>query len=80
MNNADQPAYPTPIAQGENGIVMDTTEYSAINGGLTKREMFAMSAMQGILSWEGYKPFLRREVSIAALKQADALLKELSNE
>ena len=53
--------------------------------GLTKREAFAMAAMQGLLNSE--YPTVINGVDVceyelcaqAAVKQADALLKELSN-
>ena len=79
MNNADLPSipnsnpetYPTPCAVG-------------YGKGLTKREMFAMHAMQNILS--KYNPYESGDFDSAdyeetakhAIGLADALLKELS--
>ena len=44
-------------------------------GGLTKRELFAAMAMQGIYFSEQYKN--RADVAEKAVEQADALLEEL---
>lgn len=85
MKNADKPAYPTMKVDRIEGEVANWQE-----GGLTKREAFAMAAMQGIMS------SLSAEVSQAlgaagstnglshvevisdiAVEQADALLKEI---
>lgn len=72
MKNSAQPAYPTRPGQTPN-----------VNG-LTKREAFAMAAMQGILSGRnevieerGYPP---TEVAQWAVQQADELLKALEQE
>lgn len=43
MNNGDMPAHPTYELNGQN--VLEDTSY-----GLTKREQFAMAAMQGLLA------------------------------
>ena len=44
MNNKDLPAYPTsPNSNDPNWAAAHT-------GGLTKRELFAMSALQGVIS------------------------------
>ena len=75
MKNADLPANPTIYADmGHNGqreIYCDQT-------GLTKREMFAMAAMQGMLS----NPTLGYDVGCSTVAEcatgyADALLAEL---
>ena len=65
--NGEDSAYPSP----------DNSQYC----GLTKREIFAGMAMQGLLSnWEalarmGFRAF---EVEMFAVARADALLKELA--
>lgn len=46
--NAEKPAYPCEVNQQGNGV--QTGGMSGITTGLTKREMFAMAAMQGMLS------------------------------
>lgn len=60
----NQPAYPNP------------TNFT--QGGLTKREAFALAAMQGSLSHpqQHGKP---KSVAIWAVKYADAMLAELAN-
>lgn len=84
MNYADMPAMPTP-----KGLLDDLTHQCVTESlGLTKREMFAMNVMQGILSGNS----LQGLSEIAAenglddadslivgisIKAADSLLKEL---
>jgi|TARA_R100000027_G_scaffold67691_1_gene67819 hypothetical protein len=51
--------------------------------GLTKREQFAMAAMQGILSnpyWNEYGEYTPDAVSKSATEYADALLEQLENQ
>jgi hypothetical protein len=71
--NGDLPAMPTIYADmapnGQREIYCDQT-------GLTKREQFAMAAMQGILAI-GNKLDTRGVVAECAVKMADALLAEL---
>lgn len=73
MNNADKPAYPQ-IEKLEpdhrNGGY-----FSICYGGLTKRERFAMAAMQGICAnkWAGSE----KQIAEESVVIADALLKEL---
>ena len=76
MKNADMPAMPTPT---EGGVTAHNTEPTY---GLTKREMFAMHAMQGLLSsssdsdgiWTNEGPSF---IASEAVAFADALLAEL---
>jgi hypothetical protein len=81
MTNADKPAYPVSGSYSdENPAVIVPVEY-----GLTKRELIAAQAMQGILSnywcqndWKDKLSAL--DFSIVATQSvgyADALLKEL---
>lgn len=67
--NGEQPASP---------IFDDcvSTHHQEIHHGLTKRETFAMAAMQGILS-HSFGRGMPEELAVTALKNADALLKEL---
>lgn len=82
MKNADLPAMPQSLAINENeGYTIN--ELYGHNGfdGLTKREMFAMHAMQGILSSIaqdeiGYDKW-DQTLAEHSVKAADALLKEL---
>lgn len=64
MKNADMPAGAIPSTSG-NELYL----------GLTKREMFAMAAMQGILTRAGSPD--RNMIAKTAVEYADALLKEL---
>lgn len=67
MENADKKAYPQ-----NNTALTSAPEY----GGLTKRERFAMAAMQGILAGDVEQQFDSTQVDVA-VEFADALLKEL---
>jgi len=76
MNNGDKPASPSDF-NFTNQLGKNVHE---MNTGLTKREIFAMAAMQGLISCDNeYTPH-NWEVRIAAVSvgMADALLKELS--
>ena len=75
MNNKDMPAMPADSA-GNSGAPY----YKKIQAlGLTKREMFAMHAMQGIISRSG-EDIKYKETSRMAVFQADALLAALETE
>lgn len=67
--NGDLPAMPTTMFQQ----VGDIAECRS-TGGLTKREQFAMAAMQGILN-NGVYTFA--DCAVDAVQYADALLAEL---
>lgn len=80
MNNADMPASPTIYMPTKERGGMYKNDDTAVtkHGGLTKREAFAMAAMQGILS-SGLGAYDER-VGIkcrVAVEYADVLLKEL---
>ena len=69
MKNADMPAMPLPL--GSETVVGQQ--------GLTKREMFAMAAMQGLCNHSGdYHEF--SHLASDAVNYADALLAELEVE
>lgn len=72
IKNGDLPAMPTIYADmatnGQREIYCDQT-------GLTKREQFAMAAMQGILSCDNSE--FTNVAAISAVAHADALLAEL---
>ena len=75
MKNADMPAMPTSPNSS------DPEWAAARTGGLTKREIFAMHAMQGLASAhtrEGHWSHDHSIVAEAAVCYADALLKELA--
>jgi len=73
MRNADDPAMP----------FTDKPEYQHRYAGLTKREAFAMAAMQGIMS-NAFGDYIGQswadDMASDSVKAADALLKELDNE
>ena len=64
------------VINGESSSQPVVAEFDVIESGLTKRETFAMAAMQGILS-HSFGRGNPEECAIAALQNADALLKEL---
>ena len=69
MKNGDMPAMPIEI----NGFGQYAPE---VYGGLTKREMFAMAAMQGLCAHSGdYHEF--SHLASDAVNYADSLLVEL---
>lgn len=81
MSNSDSPANPTQYMDYSNG----SGELYCDNNGLTKREAFAMAAMQGLLAngIPDSKSFVVPQdeyemLAAASVLQADALLKELS--
>lgn len=76
MENGKKPAYPAMDMNSYHGI--DRLELR--HEGLTKREVFAMAAMQGILanpSWkdQGNTPW----IAGVAIVYADELLKQLES-
>lgn len=84
MKNSDLPAMPLFSSEAKPGMVRvkgGDKNNSVATAGLTKREMFAMHAMQGLLansygdSWGvEERDSVRAKQSV---KMADALLKEL---
>ena len=82
MKNANTPAYPSGEAyksQSVPGGDWVECKKGALHNGLTKREMFAMAAMQGILSAEtqDYEYRDRESLIDACVEYADLLLKRL---
>jgi hypothetical protein len=70
MSNSNECAY--PVLETEIGINFHT--------GLTKREAFAMAAMQGMLANTDFEKIIEKfgyTVSYHSVSIADALLKEL---
>ena len=74
MKNGDMPAMPIIDAEGRCSL-FGNENLSA--SGLTKREMFAMAAMQGILSNPRYT---YEQLARHAVNYADALLAELEKQ
>ena len=79
MKNADMPAMPQPLAANKNEF-MDSNEYREGNSGLTKREAFAMAAMQGLITLKGSDCRNMDSTAKQCVRMADALLLELENE
>lgn len=72
------PAFPVECQFGPDEKVrgMQTGTYSGYEIGLTKRELFAAMAMQGLITSD--QDWLADEVAIKAAGVSDALLAELS--
>jgi len=78
MNNADMPASPTNLYISEyEGTI--NCPYNKPLTGMTKREAFAMAAMQGLISNHQLRG-AASECAISAVDYADALLKELDKD
>ena len=73
MKNADKPAYPLQLQQGESSELIGKLGNA---DGLTKREYFAAMAMQGICGG-GIPNVIIPLATKTAVEIADALLKEL---
>ncbi|CAM0042879.1 hypothetical protein VPHK392_0016 [Vibrio phage K392] len=79
MKNADMPAMPVNNFLKEGDLAVSTNEFQ----GLTKREVFAMHAMQGLLSDGSYADLYntadewRKNITEASVEFADVLLEEL---
>lgn len=77
--NADMPAMPLVNEHGHpfhaSSVAFDN---HPLTSGLTKREMFAMAAMQGMCSHSG-DYHLHEHLAHDALMYADALLAELES-
>jgi hypothetical protein len=79
MENKNLPAFPTLTwDQLESGQIVQETE----SEGLSKREVFAMAAMQGLLAGRWSCPdnvdCSPETIAPLAVKHADALIAELS--
>ena len=80
MKNADMPAMPVSITDNQE---VQAPYYAHSASGITKREMIAMHAMQGILASGNADDFVvGDEVGFAgfAVSCADALLAELESQ
>jgi hypothetical protein len=74
--NADMPAMPQT---NEDNMCRMTGIPKPLHSGLTKREMFAIAAMQGLLAKHGDDDYSSDSIAKYAVAHADALLKELEN-
>lgn len=70
MKNADMPAMPIPLNEGKSFVECGKAD------GLTKREVMAMAAMQGLCTHGGYHTY--SDMAHDAVVCADALLAELA--
>ena len=74
LNNSDMPSSPVFRSDGFMARGNDGEKYR----GLTKREAFAMAAMQGLLSSSMGNQTMHGEIVNRSVNIADALLLELS--
>jgi hypothetical protein len=77
IKNADTPANPTHYSNFTNAHG-GSDEFYSNNEGLTKREAFAMAAMQGIIASDVENVYTTTDIAEISVTQADALLKELA--
>ena len=78
MNNADMPAMPIPSVEFYMGMEgNEARELHKVMGGLTKREHFAVMAMQGLLTVNLSDDWHAGCAAERAVEYADALLIEL---
>lgn len=78
MKNGDLPAMPITLNEVSCAFVNEVGDNAKKIFGLTKREMFAMAAMQGILSnGVDFTSHEDKDVAKAAIIHADNLLAEL---
>jgi hypothetical protein len=80
VENGDMPAMPVECQFGPDDKVrgQQTGNYSGWEIGLTKRELFAAMAMQGLLATGEYWDDYADRTAAWAVKNADALLAELA--
>lgn len=84
MKNGDTPAFPgegSPYFESNDGEKRLRADYGfpqEPNPGLTKRELFAAMAMQGLCQSPHAWNVPTREIAQYATEQADALLAELA--
>ena len=76
MSNAESPANPVPLNEGEHWPQHKDGTPMNING-LTKREYFAAMAMQGLLAADVNYVVTEDRTALFAVQHADALLAQL---
>lgn len=74
IKNGDLPAMPQT---NSDNLCMQTGAPKPMHSGLTKREMFAMAAMQGLIASDVCGNLHEPRCAELAVKAADALLAEL---
>lgn len=77
MDNGNLPASPSNINIYEYEGIINCPVNSPLTG-LTKREAFAMAALQGIIASDIDNIYTSEYVAVESVAKADALLKELS--
>ena len=79
MSNSEAPAFPSQRYIPTGHSFLDLCKHVPIGEGLSKRELFAAMAMQGLLSWapDAYDGKYAL-AAITAVAHADALLHALS--
>jgi hypothetical protein len=75
MNNADMPINPSFDKYGKTQISDSDLRRGYV--GLTKREEFARTALQGMAASDSYSEASWEQIAEAAVTAADALLAEL---
>ena len=83
MNNADTPANPLTgdaYIDFADAVNMSHHSYNPECQGLTKREAFAMAAMQGTTACDVNNELTVSDIVEQAVSMADALLKQLEKE
>jgi hypothetical protein len=80
MIDPNEPAFPTQmVATRRDGSLLFLSDYFPTGCGMTKRELFAAMAMQGLLpNWEAPPAVLHERLAQHAVASADALLAELA--
>lgn len=79
MKNGDLPAMPIQLTDDMTGIINAPEafdNYMDVFSGLSKREMFAMAAMQGYCA-DGGLDYCFKTIAESAVGVADSLLAEL---
>ena len=82
MKNSDMPANPSAIAPHKEGLhpIICDDDGNYYSMGLTKREAFAMAAMQGLITLKGTDCMYMDITARQCVKMADTLLLELEKE
>ncbi len=68
--------YPQPL--GPDGLPSEASGYVGFEPGITKRQLFAAMAMQGLLAGDTDRVVTADGIAKEAVEQADALLAELA--
>ena len=77
IKNGDLPVTPVVNSNGRVQHFTDDNGFYLITAGITKREAFAISIMQGIVTSKDANFHSESAIAIQAISLADALLSEL---